>query len=457
MSGWLHDTTGGSFDGFVQLAPIAADVALVWAVQAYLGQRGASDRTRLTAAALVALGPSFIVISGYHGQLDPLAILFPLLGLWYWERAEGGQRAIVAGLLIGAGGAIKLPPLIVLLALLPTGRSWRERGVLFGTAAATVLLSLAPFLAADLDGTIEGIRGNQGVPAFGGISLLIQPEFAGHWLGTDPDVQLSAVSERLFDHAATVAALPILATAAFVFRRRLAPAEAAVLLFITVYAFGINFAFQYVVAGLVFFLIAERIWQVAAIQAALFIPTVLLYVRERRDLPLENVYAPIMRYRRVAGLRGVVRVGGPPRARGSHLRVTGARARETASPSARSTSSSKPIPPPRRLRQQRRLGQARDRVRLEHVQARRPPRASGRRARSRTARAAGRRRARASCAAARDRVGHVGRADEVGAADLVARLEVVEVLVARHRLDDRQRLGPVGPLDHRHRQVAPAT
>lgn len=328
VSGWLHDWTGLRFDGFVQLAPIAADLALAWVVQAYLGQRGADDRTRLIAAGLVALGTSFAVISGYHGQLDSLAILFPLLGLWYWERTEGGQRAVVAGLLIGLGGAIKLPPLIVLLALLPTGRSWRERGVLFASAAAVLLVSLAPFLVADLDGTIDGIRSNKGLPGFGGISLLVQPEFAARWLGTDPGVQLTAASEWLFDHSAGIAAIPLLATAAFVFWRRLAAVEAAVLLFLAVYAFGINFAFQYVVAGLAIFLVAGRIWQVAAVQAALLVPTLLLYVRDRRDLPLENVYVPIMIAIWLASVAWFA---------WEVYRLTGSPRRAIASPRARST------------------------------------------------------------------------------------------------------------------------
>src|SRR3712207_2231376 len=41
-----------------------------------------------------------------------------------------------------------------------------------------------------------------------------------------------------------------------------------------------------------------------------------------------------------------------------------------------------------------------------------------------------------------------GGADELGAPDLVAGLEVVEVLVARDGLDDRQGLGAVAALDH---------
>ena len=47
-------------------------------------------------------------------------------------------------------------------------------------------------------------------------------------------------------------------------------------------------------------------------------------------------------------------------------------------------------------------------------------------------------------------VGQLGRADEAGAADLVAGLEVVAVALRRDRLDDRQRLAA----EHADRQLA---
>ena len=51
-------------------------------------------------------------------------------------------------------------------------------------------------------------------------------------------------------------------------------------------------------------------------------------------------------------------------------------------------------------------------------------------------------------------VAHVRRTPEIGASDLVARLEVVEVVVVRDRLDERERLGAVGPVDDGDREVA---
>jgi len=294
LSGGLHDLTGLRFDGLVQVAPIAADLALVWVVQAFLGQRGASETTRLAAAALVALGTSFVFISGYHGQIDALAILPPILALWYWDRAGPERSAVVAGVLIGVGGAIKFPPLMLLFALLPTARSIREGAVLISSAAGVVLLSLAPFLLADFDATSEALRANKGLPGFGGISLVLQPDLAGAWLGTNRTVEMSSLSESLYDRAGLLSGAIVLAAGAVAFWLRLPPVNAAVLLFLAVYALAANFAFQYLVAGLVVFLMAGRLRAVAALQLAVLIPTVILYVHERRDLALHNVYTPIM-------------------------------------------------------------------------------------------------------------------------------------------------------------------
>ena len=95
------------------------------------------------------------------------------------------------------------------------------------------------------------------------------------------------------------------------------------------------------------------------------------------------------------------------------------------------------------------VGEAGDRVDLEHLRAR-PRRGSGRPGRSPSSRAPGRRPAPPRSTAARSSSLELGRALEPGAADLVAGLEVVAVAAARDRLDDRQRLGA----EHADRQLA---
>ena len=291
---WLHDLTGLRYDGFVQVAPILGDAALAWVVQAFLGQRGAADRTRGLAAALVALGPSFALISGYTAQIDSLVILPAVLGVWVWLRADVAQRALIAGALVGLGGSVKISALLVVLALLPTARSPREGAILVATAAAVPLALLAPWLLADPDGTVRALRSNDGLPGFGGVSLLVQPGLSALWLGTREGVGLTPASEWLFDRASVFAIGSLLAVGAVLLWRRAPPVLAALVVYLTFYAFGINFGVQYLIWGLPFALLAGRLAFVAALQAALIVPTAIGIGLGPEDEPLHYVYTPFM-------------------------------------------------------------------------------------------------------------------------------------------------------------------
>ncbi len=153
-SGVLASHGGPSLELTIRLAPIAANLGIAFVVQDFLGRRGAERSTRLAGAALVAPGPSFLVVSGYHGQFDAVAFLPAVLALTLWER-DLPRRALWAGLLIGLGGALKTVPLLLLVALLPSVRTRREAAVLVGAAALPVLAALAPFAIA---GTLPDSR-----------------------------------------------------------------------------------------------------------------------------------------------------------------------------------------------------------------------------------------------------------------------------------------------------------
>ena len=89
----LDDWTGLPFQGVVQVPSILADLGIAAAVHYYLGMRGASEGQRVAGFALVMFGPVFIAISGYHGQIDAVAILPAVLALIVWERSSGSARA----------------------------------------------------------------------------------------------------------------------------------------------------------------------------------------------------------------------------------------------------------------------------------------------------------------------------------------------------------------------------
>jgi hypothetical protein len=289
----LATKVGGPFDGWVQVPQILADLAIAWLVQSYLGRRGAGERLRLAAAALVALGPSFAIISGYHGQLDSFAILPCVVAVYVWEMLPAGvRRGLVCGALVGCGIALKTAPGLVLFALLPTARTGRERLALVAAAVAVPLVTLSPWLIADPHGTTEALRSHRAVPGVGGISLLVQPGLSKFWLGTGV-VYVSDLTQWFVDRQTLIVALCTVPFAVFVWRRRVPPPEAATILWLAFYVFASAFAFQYAVWGLPFALMAGWVRGVFWVQAALLVPMLLIYVQPF-DSGSEYVYVPLM-------------------------------------------------------------------------------------------------------------------------------------------------------------------
>ena len=257
------------------LPAIAADGALAWVVQAALGRRGASDRSRLVACALVAFGPAFALISGLHGQIDSVAILPAALALLVWEGGNR-RRALYAGVLVGLAASCKTAPGLVLLALLPSARTRREAAALCAVAVAIPLVALAPFLAADATGVLRALR-YAGIPGEGGISMLIQPDLARYWVFDDLGTQVGPVTRAFIDHGIVLTGVALALTAAVTWRRRLAARDAAVVLWLGLYVLGTAFAFQYAVWGLPFLIIAGRLRWALWMQAGLLVPELVFY------------------------------------------------------------------------------------------------------------------------------------------------------------------------------------
>ena len=85
----------------------------------------ASDQAgrRWWLAGAVAGGLLILVLAGWRfafpAGYDSVAILPALVALWVWEQPRVNRRAVVAGLLIGAGATIETVPIVMLLALIP--------------------------------------------------------------------------------------------------------------------------------------------------------------------------------------------------------------------------------------------------------------------------------------------------------------------------------------------------
>jgi uncharacterized membrane protein len=289
-TGSVAEQVGLGLDHLIRVPLIAADAAIALIVADALGRRGASERARLLGAALVAFGPAFAAISGYHGQIDAIAILPAVAAVWLWDRPGVRHRALLAGALVGLGGAIKTAPLLMVLALLPTVRSRREGVVLLAAAAAVPVVAMLPFLLADAAGVLSSLR-YRGGAGLGGISLLVQPELAAGWLAGS-DVRLSTVSRALLDAGVLVTLPVVLAAGVLAVRQRVPAVDAAVLLWLAFYVAGVNFFMQYLVWGLPFLLMRGHLRAVAALQLALLPALVLTYAVEPSAALVWTLYTP---------------------------------------------------------------------------------------------------------------------------------------------------------------------
>jgi hypothetical protein len=276
---WLRNHTSLPFYGLVKLPSILADLGIAWLVAVALRWGGASERRALIGAALVALGPSFIAISGYHGQIDDVAVLPALAGVIVWTRG-GERRALWAGLLIGLGVAVKQPVCFAALALMPSAASWRERGVVIAGTVAVPVLSVLPFLITSADDVVRLMRQNNGVPGFGGLSVFVQPELTKHWAvlhGTLP--RPNSATLQLVDAQRTIVALGAVAAAGLAWWKRLPPLKAASLIYLTIFVVNPNWGYEYLIWGLPFFIAAGYVEGVALFQAAVLPATLWLYWR----------------------------------------------------------------------------------------------------------------------------------------------------------------------------------
>jgi hypothetical protein len=126
----------------VKIAPIAADVVLVWIVSRLAGADG---RTR---ALQYAVNPLSLLVASLHGQVEPVALALALGGVLVLRT----RRPFLAGVLLGAAVAAKTWPVLILVAVLPGRAPRRAARILAGAVVVPVLclLSGALFLGTDI-------------------------------------------------------------------------------------------------------------------------------------------------------------------------------------------------------------------------------------------------------------------------------------------------------------------
>jgi Glycosyltransferase family 87 len=117
----------------VKIAPIIADVVLVWLV----AQLATGDG--LVRALQYAVNPLSLLVVSLHGQVEPVALAFALGGV----LAAKKDRWLLAGLLLGAGIAAKTWPVFIALAVLPWSRPREALKLVEGAVVVPVLMLLS--------------------------------------------------------------------------------------------------------------------------------------------------------------------------------------------------------------------------------------------------------------------------------------------------------------------------
>jgi uncharacterized membrane protein len=161
---WLSRRFSVSFAVLVKLPVLLADLGLV----GLLGRMGAGRGLGWRPAWLYALHPVSILVTGFHGQFDAVALLCLLLAV-FWREAGRLDRSSLA---LAGGIALKSFPVLLLPFFLLSLAGSRARLRFLTLAMLPVAALLAPFAIDDASALRRELLGYGGVADFGWIGLV---------------------------------------------------------------------------------------------------------------------------------------------------------------------------------------------------------------------------------------------------------------------------------------------
>jgi 4-amino-4-deoxy-L-arabinose transferase-like glycosyltransferase len=188
------------------------------------------------AAALVAVSPVLVIISGFHGNTDPIFVLFTLLAL---HLLADRDKPLAGGLSMGIAIGIKIVPVVMIPALLVLAFTRGRRSLLnFGAGLLLAVgITWSPALIAHGQVVREHVLGyaGSGISQWGLIQI-------GHWFD-DPGWADFLTGTGRFPVVLLCALVP----AALVWRRPAMVAEAVGLSLVSFLFLSPAFGCQYLV------------------------------------------------------------------------------------------------------------------------------------------------------------------------------------------------------------------
>lgn len=138
----LAEATGLSFSFWLRLPAILADIGSLLLVASCLQPARGFGRTALV---LCAAAPVSVLVSGFHGNTDPVMIFFVVLSIALLERS---RPVWLAGVAMGMALDVKVVPLVFWPAIFLWLPGSRKRIEYFGAALLAVLAAWSPLFFA---------------------------------------------------------------------------------------------------------------------------------------------------------------------------------------------------------------------------------------------------------------------------------------------------------------------
>lgn len=157
------------FAFLIRLPAIVADVGsvlLVWE----LSRRYCDDRRAIIGTVVFALSPVLILVSGFHGNTDPV-FMFLLLATVYSLGVK--NRYVLGGVLFGLSLWIKIVPLVMIPAFFLWSRSSGQSRRFFGSAFAVVALGYCYHLIHAFDDLLRNVVAYGSLNGIWGIGRII--------------------------------------------------------------------------------------------------------------------------------------------------------------------------------------------------------------------------------------------------------------------------------------------